>query len=445
MNSKQNSTPQNRFFSRLSYQQKFILVTLVFILAFSGFIPLVSELFTRIQQYGYMELNGTRYLVPVQTLLVDIQIHQLTLHEFLDGDVPYSEVEVVQTRINDDLRALAEMQVQYGTELQVQNDYQIIQEKWNTLYTDARTLSDDESSALHQELAQLIQNLITHVGNTSFLILDPELDTYYLMDTVVLKQPQVQEQLNNLASSGALFIHAEVISENEKLLLLNLTSQLVSLNENMQKNLEIGLTYNTSGQMRTWVEAPLATAISANEAVISEIQSQLERETTTSEFEQNLHATIRAAQDANMELYRATSQALEQGIQGRITRYATRLATAASIALIAIFLAIVIGVGLMRAISRPLQNLVEAANRLAQGEYSARVPITSLDEAGKVAQTFNLMAQEVEASRTQLETRVAVRTRDLELAAEVGRNLTSIRDLNALLQEAVDTIRNRFE
>ena len=34
-----------------------------------------------------------------------------------------------------------------------------------------------------------IRSLMAHVGDTSNLILDPDLDTYYLMDAVLLKLP----------------------------------------------------------------------------------------------------------------------------------------------------------------------------------------------------------------------------------------------------------------
>lgn len=53
--------------------------------------------------------------------------------------------------------------------------------------------------------------------------------------------------------------------------------------------------------------------------------------------------------------------------------------------------------------------------------------------------------RELQALGAQLEQRVADRTRDLALAAEVGRSLAKARDLNALLGEAVELIRDRFD
>ncbi len=44
------------------------------------------------------------------------------------------------------------------------------------------------------------KGMMTHFGDTSNLILDPDLDSYYLMDVVLLALPQMQERLLNIAS-----------------------------------------------------------------------------------------------------------------------------------------------------------------------------------------------------------------------------------------------------
>jgi GAF domain-containing protein len=53
--------------------------------------------------------------------------------------------------------------------------------------------------------------------------------------------------------------------------------------------------------------------------------------------------------------------------------------------------------------------------------------------------------QELEKLSTSLEERVVDRTRDLALAVEVGRSVSQVRDLDKLLTEAAETIRDRFD
>ena len=52
-----------------------------------------------------------------------------------------------------------------------------------------------DTDELHEQLIVEIRDLRTYVGNTSNLILDPVLDSYYLMDATLLKLPQGQDLL----------------------------------------------------------------------------------------------------------------------------------------------------------------------------------------------------------------------------------------------------------
>jgi signal transduction histidine kinase len=58
--------------------------------------------------------------------------------------------------------------------------------------------------------------------------------------------------------------------------------------------------------------------------------------------------------------------------------------------------------GLSRGISRPLRQLTDGAQRLAQGDSSCRVAVSSTDEIGDLANTFNLMTEELEQRKNSL-------------------------------------------
>ena len=80
--------------------------------------------------------------------------------------------------------------------------------------------------------------------------------------------------------------------------------------------------------------------------------------------------------------------------------------TVATLALLSIAL-VAIGAGLSwfisREITRPLASLTVAAEAIAQGEYTRRVAVTGGDEIGRLAESFNQMASEIDASRRKLE------------------------------------------
>ncbi|USX12900.1 methyl-accepting chemotaxis protein [Oxalobacteraceae bacterium OTU3CAMAD1] len=64
-----------------------------------------------------------------------------------------------------------------------------------------------------------------------------------------------------------------------------------------------------------------------------------------------------------------------------------------------VLLAIVVGMVLTKALLAPLNNLTHAVGRIAAGEQSARAPVLSADELGKVTVEFNRMAQSIQDSQ----------------------------------------------
>jgi signal transduction histidine kinase len=75
-----------------------------------------------------------------------------------------------------------------------------------------------------------------------------------------------------------------------------------------------------------------------------------------------------------------------------------------------LLVALIMGIFLARTLTRPLRDLTQAANNIAEGHLEQEVKVTSEDEIGQLAATFNLMSQEVakaNASRRQMTADIA--------------------------------------
>lgn len=66
--------------------------------------------------------------------------------------------------------------------------------------------------------------------------------------------------------------------------------------------------------------------------------------------------------------------------------------------------------------TRPLKKLATAAREIGQGNYAPEVMASSRDEIGALAESFRVMAKEIETARKGLETQVAERTAELQEA-----------------------------
>jgi HAMP domain-containing protein/putative methionine-R-sulfoxide reductase with GAF domain len=93
---------------------------------------------------------------------------------------------------------------------------------------------------------------------------------------------------------------------------------------------------------------------------------------------------------------------------------------------------------------QPLTELSEFATRVSRGEWDYRVDEDRQDELGQLATSLNQMAQELGALYQSLEDRVEERTKQIRTASEVARGVISIPNLDELLRQAVQLIKDRF-
>ena len=86
-----------------------------------------------------------------------------------------------------------------------------------------------------------------------------------------------------------------------------------------------------------------------------------------------------------------------------------------------------VGFGLGRRLLRPLRNLADAMKRFGVGDASARAQVLGQDELGRLARTFNGMANTLQLHQEHLEDLVAARTLALE------HTLAEVRTLKGMI------------
>ncbi len=115
------------------------------------------------------------------------------------------------------------------------------------------------------------------------------------------------------------------------------------------------------------------------------------------------------------------------------------------IILIVIALAAAAAFGVSGYLVRPISELTQTAEEVSAGNLGSRAEVTTTDEIGTLATAFNAMTSQLQNTLQGLEQRVADRTRNIELAAEVGRSVSQVRELHTMLEDACELIQNEFD
>lgn len=113
--------------------------------------------------------------------------------------------------------------------------------------------------------------------------------------------------------------------------------------------------------------------------------------------------------------------------------------------LIITVLSIFVSALISRNVSRSIRKLLEGTKAISKGNFSYRIKISSKDELGELANSFNQMAQQLEKShaileesKKILEIRVKARTRELEELAQVLEDKVEARTKE--LQERIEEL-----
>jgi signal transduction histidine kinase len=126
-----------------------------------------------------------------------------------------------------------------------------------------------------------------------------------------------------------------------------------------------------------------------------------------------------------MEKYNISPTSSQQMFVSAVHRYLIWASLAA------LFLAVVLSFLLMRKVLRPLRQMTTIAQKISAGDYSGQVPLVSRDEVGRLAASFNRMAESlrhIEGLR---------KTLMIDVAHELRTPLTNIRGYLEALTDGV--------
>jgi diguanylate cyclase (GGDEF)-like protein/PAS domain S-box-containing protein len=298
----------------------------------------------------------------------------------------------------DDVRRLETVRAAHDAHFQTRAAsirYQAALEQWQTL--PAHTAYGPSQSAIAQRDAVLSsgRNLLTTVGNQSKLIMDPDLDSYYVMSLAVLRFPEVLQLVHD---TTRFFNPVKPISGPAWTYeLLSLVGRIDAILHHIERDYQ-----QASLTDAVTLRATLLRQRQSLQNALRQLQALLQG-IALSESPQSM-ADVAAQQVLvlrilNLAWFDASDvlkDLIQQRIDSQYTRLWMHLATVATmLALIWMLVALV-----ARQISQPLQHLVQVANTVrSSGNHHIRARWNSQDEIGALVQAFNEMLTQMDQDR----------------------------------------------
>ena len=180
----------------------------------------------------------------------------------------------------------------------------------------------------------------------------------------------------------------------------------------------------------------------------NELESIHHNVTVNTSVFQEVTTTIDAITDRILEKSNA-GLSYSQNQWQRVTQQITMAIFLASV--VALVIATVGESRAARWIIRPIKELSKAAEKMGQGNLTEPIHVKAGAELVSLAESFNMMADQLRQSMEGLEWRVSERTSALErrsnqlrVAAEIAREATSLSHPGTFLSRTVNLVRDRF-
>jgi|GEM_PF-3133718 len=162
-------------------------------------------------------------------------------------------------------------------------------------------------------------------------------------------------------------------------------------------------------------------------------------------YRQNQMSTEQYQFDRIVDRLRANIRAeVEFSVEQTRGRQNTTQILWAMAAIFAVGVAVTSAVLVDRSITRPVYQLIEQVERVTHRNFSPITPMPQQDEIGALSRAVALMTDWLRESYSTLEDQVSARTERLELVARLSGQLSAILNLEDLLDEVVNQVRDSF-
>jgi len=397
---------------RLNIGRKIFLMAAGFVLPIGVLAWLVVANINSSISTARLELMGDAYQRPLEALLRDIQMHQLLFDRCAGQGECLPRLTGLKDGISKELASLEEVNRLYGETLQFTPDglaqrkratatVQNLEKNWNELLALTSEPGPGKAStavdAKYGEVVDIVKTMTTHMGDTSGLILDPDLDTYYLMCDTLVNLPLNQDRLAHVIALGrdalargkvqekdrtALAVYAAMMQQDD---LDIITSNLqTALNEDQNFNgISPSFQANLPPAFKAYAEAQTKFIDLTNR-----IAASANPRVSADEYES---AGI-GARAASFHMWDVAIPEEDILLNMRIDAFAHRRWQALILSALALLVACFLAYRVMLNIIRPLHALTARAKVVAGGDLSlSPLQISNQDEIGELARALNEM------------------------------------------------------
>jgi methyl-accepting chemotaxis protein len=226
------------------------------------------------------------------------------------------------------------------------------------------------------------------------LTLDPDIDSYYLMDTIVVKMPAVLERLGQMRARGTGILTKKTITEQQKTDLGALLGELQGTQR--AQTLNLGKVMSYAPAVRSSLEGATKEFDQAVGDAVALVKKDILGGTFETESQAYFNLTTKVIDQGYKAKFDILIPTLEKAVKARIKSAEAELYLTFAITVTVTLAFAYFAIGAYLSMITGVRALGEGAERLASGDLTCRVKCDAEDELDDVAKHFNHMAESMQ-------------------------------------------------
>lgn len=351
--------------------------------------------------FAALEKQGNNFQRPLEKILRSLINHKNAALVVLGGDnTAITTTSKEETLLDSGVRALEGNGKAFGASLDFtveglakrkreEANIDNFARKWDQFRKSWQTMTPDACKAEHDNLIKIIRLMITHLGDTSNLILDPDLDSFYMVDVSLVALPQAQERISTLISIYNSMVKNAGKNQDDK---LAMAAQITLFQQNdldrVMSSLETAMNednnfYGKSESLHKNIPGPMEKFKKSGDNFIK-LLGTLKDANLSMVNPQVIQAGNEALEDS-FGLWDVCSSELEVLLDKRINKFKSDRLYSLLLSALALSLSFLLVWYIGKGITVPIRSSSERLEKLAKGDLASVVEIKGQGELGSMS------------------------------------------------------------
>ena len=367
---------------RLKY--KFLLIALLSVLPTAAAAYLLAQVSSESIKFASKELDGSRYLQSLREVQELHNQHRVAYMSSLRADP--NSLDNVRQQLSVALTQLDATNAKFNAQIDVDLEWGELEDRIKTLVDTAPGLDYEKADQLHNSVSEALAALSLTVGDKSNLILDPDLDSFYLMDAVLLRiLPALLSKTKYQIISSEKNFFTEHTSNKFELEKTTALAQIAS------ETVQTAIGHNTE------LDSVLSEANKRfiDDSMIAFDTFESVRVNSTPELLQGAYDAVERARASGYILFDLSNESLQRLLKERIAEDTSKKTTMLATILAVVCLGLFATFFVVRYISTTVDRAKTIAEAIAEDKLDNDIPKGGADEPGQLMNSLALMQEKL--------------------------------------------------